>query len=929
MKRHLQPISAVCLALASLVLMPAPLPAEEVNGPPWARSWDAVSRQVYLNGTDTDWDGLTDDEEAIGLVLWGAAGEADREWVADPGVGGITEWNWSGIDDDVQPVGIPFAFPWGGQNWTSIWVGVNGTLGFERGQPSPVPRPLPASSAGPYPFLGVFWQQLYLEPDAGGRVWTWAPADGRFVISWDNLWISNAVNSRISFQAELRHDGSMIWRYRDLDDGKGGMAQGMLGAQRDNLGWWTFSDNLNPGAALLLVPLHGVSATNADSDGDGIPDGVEFFYAHRPGSLPEHRLDPAQPDNPGDIDRDGLDVMMEFLYGRLDPFYWDSDGDMLGDGYEVVSRLLAYDATGIHGLMGDGDGDGLSNLMERLHRTQPRLADSDGDGWSDAYEIAAGANPAGAGGVSPPELLAPVNFMLGDPGLDGATEAYEMHIESISGDTRSFTFQNTAYGVVQTQTIRLAVGGRYRISINHLGSVRASQGFADPDYEARIEGADGTVLAIEDPHGILGTHLSGALIPPGIAPLDTSLTATIWIQSRVNPDGTTPVVDPALTTSVDAWAAGRATWVAEVPRAQLANPGVLVLPSYTAYFAGTVPPTKLRLHGIADNVPGLTRHVRFSDPARLLYKLPGMGGFAALPGAEIALPGATDDAAVDMELLVQGDWPAGTSVTVDYVLRGASGNVVAVQNRVRLIGIAVAAIGDSMTYGFRRRRDGTEETPRWGGPWLNYPSPQTWNNYYGNWYDIAFQGYRGYLRNDLTTAIPWVGHPANGHGPDHCGYPGSRPGNINGMLDDTSRPYPAGSFTTEPVELAVLYFIGINDLSRDRSASAIYADWKVGLDKILALRAGRGRTLIVAMTLTRIRSDYANYSPERDRQLRAFNNLVRAHTVNNPYTRFIVADIENVPHDSNDDGLHYMAPGYQRIEEIVRQAIFDGLRLAP
>ena len=222
--------------------------------------------------------------------------------------------------------------------------------------------------------------------------------------------------------------------------------------------------------------------------------------------------------------------------------------------------------------------------------------------------------------------------------------------------------------MVQTQTIRLAVGGRYRISINHLCSVRASQGFADPDYEARIEGADGTVLAIEDPHGILGTHLSGALIPPGIAPLDTSLTATIWIQSRVNPDGTTPVVDPALTTSVDAWAAGRATgW--RKPRAQLANPGVLVLPSYTAYFAGTVPPTKLRLHGIADNVPGLTRHVRFSDPARLLYKLPGMGGFAALPGAEIALPGATDDAAVDMELLVQGDWPAGTSVTVDYAAR--------------------------------------------------------------------------------------------------------------------------------------------------------------------------------------------------------------------------------------------------------------------
>ena len=130
------------------------------------------------------------------------------------------------------------------------------------------------------------------------------------------------------------------------------------------------------------------------------------------------------------------------------------------------------------------------------------------------------------------------------------------------------------------------------------------------------------------------------------------------------------------------------------------------------------------------------------------------------------------------------------------------------------------------------------ETPRWGGPWLNYPSPQTWNNYYGNWYDIAFQGYRGYLRNDLTTAIPWVGHPANGHGPDHCGYPGSRPGNINGMLDDTSRPYPA-DFTTEPVSWPCSTSSGSTTI---RIAQFIYADWKVGSTRA-AVRAGAGRTL--------------------------------------------------------------------------------------
>ena len=127
----------------------------------------------------------------------------------------------------------------------------------------------------------------------------------------------------------------------------------------------------------------------------------------------------------------------------------------------------------------------------------------------------------------------------------------------------------------------------------------------------------------------------------------------------------------------------------------------------------------------------------------------------------------------------------------------------------------------------------------------------------------------------------------------------------------------------------MLYFIGINDLSSDRGASTIYSDWKEGLDKLLTLRTGHGRTLVVALTLTRIRSDYANYSSSRDRQLRALNGMIRAHAVSHPYTRYVVADIENVPHDSNDDGLHYMATGYQRIEQIVRQAIFQGLRLAP
>jgi hypothetical protein len=898
-----------------------PLRAEEI-GPPWARAWDAVSRQAYRNGADTDWDGLNDDEEAIGLVLWGAAGSADQGWVSGPGVSEIAEWNWSGIDDDVQPVELPFAFLWGTQSWTSIWVGVNGTLGFERGQSSPVPRPLPAASAGPYPFFGVFWQQLYLDPAAGGRVWTWAPETGRFVICWENLWLSNAVNSRISFQAELRRDGSMIWRYRDLNDGRGGVASAVLGAQRDDRGWWCVSDSLAPGAALLLVPLTGVSATNADSDGDGVADGVEFFYAHRPGSLPEQRLDPARPDNPGDCDRDGLDVTAEYLYGRLDPFYWDSDGDMLGDGYEVASRLLAYDATGIHGLQGDGDGDGISNLKERLHRCQPRLADSDGDGRRDPFEIAIGANPAGAGAVASSAWLAPVNVVLGDPGLDGATEAYEMRLDAVSGDTRSFTFQNSAYGVVQTQTLWLAIGATYRVSLNHLGSVRAANGFADPDYEARIEGVDGTVLDSDDPAALLGRHLASGSVPPGVARIDTNRQATLWIQSRMLPDGTIPVADPRLTPEMSAWSAGRAGTVGALPADQLAAPGVLVLPN--AFAVGAITPARLRVHALG-GVAGVTRWLRFSDPSRIT--LQRSGGAATVPTDVVQVEG---DIAVnaDYDIRMQGNWAAGTQVRVDYLLRNTAGQILAIKS-ARLLGPVIFAVGDSMTYGVRRRRDGTMETPNWGNPWLSYPSPSSWNGYYGLWNDPDFQGIRGFLLGDLTAAVPWIGHDANGHGPNHCGYSGSRTYDINETMANTARTYPRAGLLVNPSHTIVLYWIGLNDTSRSDSATEIFNRWKMGIDQIMQLRAGRGRTLIVGVTLPRIRSDYSGYSRDRQTKQDAVNAMIRGYQLSAPHARYVVADIESVPHDSNDDGLHFMATGYRSVEMIVRQAIINGLVAGP
>ncbi len=116
---------------------------------------------------------------------------------------------------------------------------------------------------------------------------------------------------------------------------------------------------------------------NADTDGDGLPDGWELHHGFNPLSTREIYTNSYK--WVYDADSDGLTNLQEFQYGT-DPRSPDVDGDGLWDIEEISAGTNPYDP--------DSDGDGINDGDEiLLYGTDPNNSDTDGDGVPDGEEI--------------------------------------------------------------------------------------------------------------------------------------------------------------------------------------------------------------------------------------------------------------------------------------------------------------------------------------------------------------------------------------------------------------------------------------------------------------------------------------------------------------------------------------------------------------
>jgi hypothetical protein len=149
--------------------------------------------------------------------------------------------------------------------------------------------------------------------------------------------------------------------------------------------------------------------TRSDSDGDGLPDFVEYQVGSNPSNY--------------DTDADGLSDYDEFSAAQFAQYAGYVD---LFEGFDLDGTSSMHYGTKLN--YSDSDGDSLSDKEEldgytlfvpiqTLAQTNPRMADTDGDGLSDSAEL--------AGNIK-------TNPTLFDTDGDGASDGVERQMGSLS-----------------------------------------------------------------------------------------------------------------------------------------------------------------------------------------------------------------------------------------------------------------------------------------------------------------------------------------------------------------------------------------------------------------------------------------------------------------------------------------------------------------
>jgi hypothetical protein len=122
----------------------------------------------------------------------------------------------AGTWDENSPVAIPFSFPFYGDEYTEVWVSVNGWINFDGFSGLGYTNKEIPSSGEPHNFIAAFWDDLDMRSQ--GTVHTYHDEEnGRFIIQWTDVEKSFNSGSSLTFQAQLYSNGSIRLQYLDMN----------------------------------------------------------------------------------------------------------------------------------------------------------------------------------------------------------------------------------------------------------------------------------------------------------------------------------------------------------------------------------------------------------------------------------------------------------------------------------------------------------------------------------------------------------------------------------------------------------------------------------------------------------------------------------------------------------------------------------------
>ena len=455
-------------------------------------------------GTDTDGDGISDGSEYGGIrEELPASGWQTGTLIADvtASMPVIPDSLFNYVPCLCVPIPRPLSI--GGEAVSNVTLDVTGIMYFgdvsQQSKYSVWTGPTLEESAFETNAVvaAPYWASLVCstnEPASSVRLLeTGSGTNGCLIVEYLNMRLAQRdddASNRVSFQVSVPYGGTrrMTYRYADVGtNATGGNAsigvQGWRGRACRSYSHYN-AGKVWSGLALTVTVGIGTDPGKADSDIDGIDDGIELM---------ELGTDPMEPDTDGD----GMDDGWECRYG-FDPTAHNSMTMRTDDDPDA-----------------DPDGDGLTNEEECEWDTNPSSTDedgdgipdgrdTDGDGVNDGMEVTQSSDPGDATDGGQTGSRVRVYFYFGDHS-DSHSEKYRLSVEPAANSgqgtpPRSYSVRNAHYGHCETKTVLLKRGWRYDVRLFHAGTNLAK---ADYDYTLRLSN-DVAGVILDDPQHLFG-----------------------------------------------------------------------------------------------------------------------------------------------------------------------------------------------------------------------------------------------------------------------------------------------------------------------------------------------------------------------------------------------------------------------------------------